>query len=85
MGLQIVILFGPRKAQEMALEELRTKGASGLQRRVSVLDLGLRVYVEGLREVGLRIGGSFEIRVPFGVLFTRVPYYIGDLRRDPNF
>ena len=24
------------------------------------------------------------MRVPFRVLFIRVPYYIGDLKRDPN-
>ena len=25
------------------------------------------------------------IRVAFGVLFIRVPYYIGDLEKDPDF
>ena len=25
-----------------------------------------------------------EITVPFGVLFIWVPYYVGDLKRDPN-
>ena len=25
-----------------------------------------------------------QIRVPFGVPFIRVPYYIGDLEEDPN-
>ena len=25
-----------------------------------------------------------KIRVPFRVLFIRVPYYIGDQKRDPN-
>ena len=27
---------------------------------------------------------SKKIRVPFGVLFIRVPYYVGDLKRDPG-
>ena len=26
----------------------------------------------------------FQNRVPFTVLFVRVPYYIGDLKGDPN-
>ena len=26
----------------------------------------------------------FNVRVPFKVLFIRVPCYIGDLERDPN-
>ena len=25
-----------------------------------------------------------QSRVPFRLLFIRVPYYIGDLKRDPN-
>ena len=29
--------------------------------------------------------GSFLVRVSFGVLFIRVPYYIGDPNRDHNF
>ena len=27
---------------------------------------------------------SLENKVPSGVLFTRVPYYLRDLNRDPN-
>ena len=26
----------------------------------------------------------FQIRVPLGSLFIRVPYYIGDPKRDPD-
>ena len=29
-------------------------------------------------------GYFFPVRVPFRVLCTRVPYYIGDLKRDPD-
>ena len=30
------------------------------------------------------MGSSLKIRVPFWVPFIRVPYYVGDLNRDPN-
>ena len=36
---------------------------------------------------GLPIGSIwvvFKMRVPFRVVIIRVPYYIGDLKRDPN-
>ena len=30
------------------------------------------------------IWAVFQIRVPFRVFFIRVPYHIGDLKRDPS-
>ena len=30
------------------------------------------------------MGSSLKIRVPFWVPCIRVPYYVGDLKRDPN-
>ena len=39
----------------------------------------------GTRALNLNLRkSSFKIRVPFRVRLIRVPYYIGDLKRDPN-
>ena len=40
--------------------------------------VGVIVILESLHEVVLKT------RVPFRVLFIRVPYSFGDLKRDPN-
>ena len=45
----------------------------------------MRVSEQGRNLASRKIWVVLQLRVPFRVLFIRVPYYIGDPKRDPNF
>ena len=54
-------------------------GCEKMKRRVFFLQSSTQIAFQDII-----IWAVFQIRVPFRVLFIRVPYHIGDLKKDPS-